>query len=161
MTNRQNFARELAGLKRLTVGQLRDRYAEAFGEATNASNRDWLLRRIAWRLQAQAEGGLSERARRRAAEIADDADLRTTPPNGEAEAASVKAAPLPARDGRLPPEGSLIVRAYKGRELKVRVLAAGFEFEGAVYRTLSAVAKAATGSHCNGFLFFKLTGGDA
>jgi hypothetical protein len=40
----------------------------------------------------------------------------------------------------------------------VRVLADGFEFEGAVHPSLSAVAKAITGSHCNGFLFFRLAG---
>ena len=41
------------------------------------------------------------------------------------------------------------------------MLAAGFEYDGAVYASLSAVAKAVTGSHCNEFLFFKLNKGDA
>ena len=62
--------RELAALQRLTVKELRAKYAAVFGEATNANNRGWLLRRIASRLQANAEGDLSERARRRAAELA-------------------------------------------------------------------------------------------
>jgi hypothetical protein len=57
-----NVARELAALQRLTVPQLRQRYAEVFGETTNANNRVWLMKKIAWRLQAQAEGALSERA---------------------------------------------------------------------------------------------------
>ena len=75
-----NVARELAALQRLTVPQLRLRYAEVFGETTNANNRAWLVKKIAWRLQALAEGGLSERARQRAAELANDADLRANPP---------------------------------------------------------------------------------
>src|SRR5262245_35830176 len=75
-----NIARELAALQRLSMPQLRARYAEVFGETTNANNRTWLLKKIAWRLQAQAEGGLSERARQRAAELANDADLRANPP---------------------------------------------------------------------------------
>ena len=50
----------------------------------------------------------------------------------------------------------MLTRPYKGRTLQVQVLAQGFEFEGQVYRSLSAVAKAVTGSHCNGFLFFRL-----
>ena len=62
-----NVGKELATLQRLSVKELRDRYAEAFGEGTNANNRAWLIKRIAWRLQALEEGGLSERARRRAA----------------------------------------------------------------------------------------------
>ena len=68
----------IAALRRMTVGQLRDHYLEVFGEATKTSNRDYLLKRIAWRLQSLAEGGLSERARRRAAELGRDADIRLT-----------------------------------------------------------------------------------
>src|SRR3989440_8664675 len=70
----------IAELQRLTMEELRLRYAELFGETTSAKNRTWLLRRVAWRLQALAEGDLSERARQRAAELASDADLRTTVP---------------------------------------------------------------------------------
>src|SRR5256714_6822117 len=70
----------IVGLQRLTMHELRVRYAELFGETTSAKNRTWLLRRVAWRLQALAEGELSERARQRAAELANDADLRTTVP---------------------------------------------------------------------------------
>src|SRR6267142_7084039 len=70
----------IAGLQRLTMPELRVHYAELFGETTSAKNRTWLLRRVAWRLQALAEGELSERARQRAAELANDADLRTTIP---------------------------------------------------------------------------------
>ena len=70
----------IAGLQRLTMHELRVPYAELFGETTAAKNRTWLLRRVAWRLQALAEGDLSERARQRAAELASDADLRTTVP---------------------------------------------------------------------------------
>ncbi len=57
-----NIVNEVATLERLTIGQLRQRFAELFGEATAASNRTWLIKRIVWRLQALAEGDLSERA---------------------------------------------------------------------------------------------------
>jgi hypothetical protein len=52
--------------------------------------------------------------------------------------------------------GAVLVRTYKSRTLHVRVLTQGFEFEGTRYPSLSAVAKAVTGCHCNGFLFFRL-----
>jgi hypothetical protein len=66
-------------------------------------------------------------------------------------------------DDRLPPPGTVITRKYKGEVLQVKVRTDGFEYEGKVYASLSAVAKAITGSHCNGFLFFRIggKGGDA
>ena len=157
-----NVHKEVAALQRLGAKQLRGRYAEVFGETTTANNKIWLIRRIAWRLQALAEGDLTERAHRRAEELGNDADLRMNPPRPKVAAASRTAAPpaavAPLRDARLPPVGSVLVRKYRGQTLHVRVLADGFEFEGAVHASLSAVAKAITGSHCNGYLFFQITG---
>jgi hypothetical protein len=151
-----NVARELAALQRLTVPQLRQRYAEVFGETTNANNRTWLLKKIAWRLQALAEGDLSERVRQRAAELANDADLRANPPKTMPLPVPVEApTPRPAADDRLPSAGTVLTRPYKGQVLQVQVLSDGFEYDGQVYPSLSAVAKAITGSHCNGFLFFR------
>jgi len=64
-------------------------------------------------------------------------------------------------DSRLPVPGTVLTCPYKGDVLQVRVLADGFEYDGATYGSLSAVAKAATGSHCNGFAFFRLAGNGA
>lgn len=75
-----NIEKEVAALEQMTVGQLQDRYVEVFGELVRSRHRQYLIRRIAWRIQANAEGGLSERARQRAEELADDADVRLTPP---------------------------------------------------------------------------------
>jgi hypothetical protein len=152
-----DVGREVAALRRMTAKELRQRYAEVFGEATNGHNRDWLVKRIAWRLQAKAEGGLSERARARAAALADDADLRMNPPVTPGVAPQTVTEALPrSSDDRLPPPGTLITRKYKGGVVQVKVLPGGFEYDGAVYASLSAAAKAITGSHCNGFLFFRL-----
>jgi hypothetical protein len=141
----------------MTVGELRAQYADVFGEATSARHKQWLVRRIAWRMQALAEGDLSERARQRAAELAHDADLRTSAPKAPKPAV---AAPLSVTtDDRLPMPGATITRQYKGQTLQVRVLPHGFDFEGQVYKSLSAVAKTITGSHCNGYFFFRLKGG--
>ena len=151
-----NVAREAVALQRLTVPQLRQRYAEVYNETTNAGNRAWLVKRILWRMQALAEGDLSERARQRAAELANDADLRLNPPKTLAMPMPVPPSPpRPQADDRLPPPGTILVRPYKGRTLQVQVLTEGFAFEGNVYPSLSAVAKAATGSHCDGYLFFR------
>jgi hypothetical protein len=152
-----NVAREAAALQRLSVPQLRQRYAEVYAETTNAGNRAWLVRRILWRLQALAEGDLPERARQRAQELANDADLRLNPPKNVTLPIPTPppASPRPQSDDRLPPPGTVLARPYKGRTLQVQVLTEGFAFQGNVYPSLSAVAKAATGSHCNGYLFFR------
>jgi hypothetical protein len=58
-------------------------------------------------------------------------------------------------DTRLPIPEAIIRKEYKGKLLEVKVLEKGFEYDGKAYRTLSAVAKAITGDHWNGYLFFK------
>ena len=162
----QAIRKELAALERMTVGELHERYAEVFGEAARSRHREYLIRRIGWRIQADAEGGLSERALRRAAELADVADVRVTAPKGVRRVAAVGAGVSGAAntgaaasiDPRLPAPGSVITRKYKGRTLAVTVLADGFEYAGERYPSLTAVAEAITGSHVNGFRFFKLGG---
>lgn len=156
-----NIGKEVASLQRMTVGELRIRYAEVFGEETRAGNKPWLIKRIAWRLQSQAEGDLSERARLRAAELANDADVRLSPPKAKprptaAPGHTTTGALGIANDNRLPPPGSILTRGYKGCTVQVKMLPKGFEFEGEVYKSLSAVAKAITGQHCNGYHFFRL-----
>lgn len=159
-----NFGNQIALLQRMTVGQLREQYEAVFGETTRVVNKDFLFKRIAWRLQSLAEGPLSERARQRAAEIACDADIRMSMPRppqppkvtvgGECRTTT---APAPALgDARLPVVGTILTRDYRGRTIQVTVLPQGFEFEGRVYKTLTAVAQVVTGSHWNGYLFFGL-----
>jgi hypothetical protein len=101
-----------------------------------------------------AEGSLSDRARRRAEELANDADLRSLPPRSAQPAATTRA-PSAKRPGLEP--GAVVTRLYKGQTLEVTVLPLGFQFEGQVYRSLSALARAITGSHCSGRHFFGLT----
>jgi hypothetical protein len=153
-----NVTREVTALEAMKVAELRARYAEVFGEETRVGNKAWLVKRIIWRLQALAEGDLSERARRRAAELAQDADLRLSPPRHKQTASTAvpgngKASAL--ANGHLPLPGTILTRWYKGQSLKVQVLRRGFEHQGQVYKSLSAVAKAITGSHTSGFLFFR------
>ncbi len=154
-----NIAKEIAALEPMSVGQLHDRYVEVFGEPVRSRHRQYLIRRIAWRLQANAEGGLSERAKARAEELANIADARVTPPRMSKVERSPGAGMCRVRvatDARLPPPGVAITRRYKGRTLNVTVLPNGFEYEGERFRSLTAVAKAISGSHVNGFRFFGL-----
>ncbi len=152
--------REIEALEQMTVGRLRERYAAVFAEPARSNNRQWLLRRVAWRLQANAEGDLSERARARARELARDADSRVRPPRETPVREAPRTASTrlaPPRDARLPMPGTVLARTFKGIEHRVAVLPEGFEHDGRTYRSLSAVAHAISGSHWNGFLFFGLT----
>ena len=77
--------------------------------------------------------------------------------NGDPATDRTLTATLPREsDNRLPPPGTILQRTYKGAVVQVQVLDDGFEHAGAKYRSLSAVAKAITGSHVNGYAFFGL-----
>jgi hypothetical protein len=80
---------QIAALHQMTVKELRQRYADVYGEATRAHSKPHMIRKIAWRIQALAEGELSERARQRAAELANDADVRIVPPRAKEDANSL------------------------------------------------------------------------
>jgi hypothetical protein len=64
--NAMQMQKEIEALSKMTTGQLQQKYMEVFGEESRSNHKQFLFRRIAWRIQALAEGGLSERARRRA-----------------------------------------------------------------------------------------------
>ncbi|NLW87696.1 MAG: DUF2924 domain-containing protein [Planctomycetes bacterium] len=163
MKTKTKTANALAALKGMTPKQLRERYAELYGEPSRSGNKQWLIRRCAWRIQALAEGGLSERAERRARQLARDQDLRIIPPKDLTMDPLDRPADVqqPARryirrthDARLPMPGEQITRVYKGHQYVVDVLEDGFAYDGKRYQSLSAVAHVITGGHWNGFKFF-------
>ncbi len=157
---------QLTDLEESPVSELHDRYVQLFQERPRSRNRRWLIRKIAWRIQSLSEGGLSERARQRATELAVGAEVRVMPPKGaevqsaRASAHSIQETALQRRkrknDVRLPSEGTSLIREYKGQQIEVRVIENGFEYAGDRYKSLSAIAKVITGSHCNGYRFFRL-----
>ena len=114
---------EIERLQQMSVAELQQRYREVFGEPVHSRHKQHLVRRIAWRLQALAEGDLSERARQRALAIANDADLKVQVPAGWV------AAPRPTgerrygpKDRRLPVIGTVLNRSYRGQTVVVKVL---------------------------------------
>jgi hypothetical protein len=157
---------QIDDLQRMTTTELVARFQELHGYPCRTRHRQYLIRKNAWRIQANAEGDLSERARRRAAELADDAEVRVMAPRtvvcpeptGPGIKVQRRVADGDHHDARVPPAGSAIVREYKDRKVRVIVLpdGAGFECDGEQYRTLTAVAKKITGGHVNGFRFFRL-----
>ena len=148
---------EIEDLRQLKAKELRLRYSQLFGEDSPSSNRQHLFRRIAWRLQAQAEGDLTERAKQRAAQLAEDVDLRLRAPRRFwNELMNANGAAHARRDARLPPIGTILERSYQGQKIVVTVLEQGFSCNGQTFGSLSAIAHQVTGTRWNGFLFFGL-----
>ena len=157
--------RELAGideqldaLHEMTVAQLRERYEEVFEKPARSRNKDYLRKKVGWRIQELAEGGLSDKAKAKIEELAEMAPARWRSSGRKDEDGQD---PLPPtdekqRDPRLPPPGKVITRMYKGEEHQVTVLRDGFEYRGERYPSLSRIARKITGTNWNGYLFWGL-----
>jgi hypothetical protein len=175
-------ARDLAELGVLPSRELARRHLELFGEPTRSNNREYLIRKLAWRIQENAFGGLTERAKSRISELGDEVPhswrrraaeklgavripvlSRATAAASPAKrpAATANSSHERPRDPRLPPVGSVLGRMYAGERHDVRVLEVGFEYKGTVFNSLSQVARAISGTSWNGFGFFGLGSPDA
>jgi hypothetical protein len=150
--------REIERLPGLEAKALRERYREVFGEEPRTTQRQQLIRRIGWKLQALSQGDISDAARRRALQIAQDKNEGIHLPSAMVPVTSAKRTSAAAR---LPVPGTELRRQYRDRVVIAKVLVDGFEFESRHYTSLSAVARAATGTRWNGWLFFGLTGEQA
>lgn len=151
-----NAKREIASLDALTVGELAEKYRDVFGVPTRTRNKEYLRRRIAWRIQEQQQGGLSTRALERIEQLAPQAPARWHEPATKkaATGAPGRRGKPELRDPRLPAPGHVLTRIYDGIEHKVTILGDGFEYRGEHHRSLSHIAKLITGTPWNGYRFF-------
>jgi hypothetical protein len=159
-----DIATEVTRLATMTVLELRARHQELFGELPRSRHKEFLARQIAWRLQAEREGGLPEETQQYALALARAAPLRiriedaATHRRGESDPAQTATTRLAStHDSRLPMPGSLLMKEFKGETHVVKVLDHGFEYGGRWHRSLSAIAQEITGTKWNGFAFFSLT----
>ncbi len=160
----ESTASRIEEIRLLSLKSLRAKYRELFGhEPPRYVHRGALGRRVRWQLQALEQGGLSEETKRRLDELARDPALNVFPNPSMAPAATEPTAGEKrsfrfrrSSNPRLPLPGSVIVKSYRGRELRVTVLPNSFEFEGQMFASLSAVAKHVTQSHLSGMAFFGL-----
>jgi hypothetical protein len=146
------IADEIEALRRLGVPELVARYEELFGKPPRVKNREHLWKRCAWKLQEARFGGLSAVAKERLESLISQLDLPATEAQRTVSGVLVR----PPKPGMSLP-GTTIVREWRGQRIEVRVLEKGYEWNGVAYRSLSAVARAATGCRWNGKLFFGLT----
>lgn len=151
-------------LAAMSVAELEQQHQKLFGEEPVSAHRQFLFRKIAWRLQADREGGLPEPVRELARAIAKDVPLRNRVISnaGKLRAGfpieqSATTTITPGHDSRLPMPGGLIVKKFKDQTIVVKVVDDGFEYDDRRYSSLSAIAQEITGTKWNGFLFFGLT----
>ncbi len=133
---------QLAALKSAPVGALKQKWRDLFGKEPPPYNRRFLEHRLAYRIQELAYGGLSKETIERLDALADQLDGK----------------PGKRRRGMTerPIAGTQLIRTWKGREHCVTVRAAGFEYQGRPYASLSAIAREITGTRWNGLVFFGL-----
>ena len=159
---------QLAELDTMNVGALAEKYRELYGEPTRSRNKDYLKKRLAWRIQELAEGGLSQGALARIHQLGDQLPERWRMRRGQPEGATppTSAEPpavlaLEPRDPRVPPVGTVLRRVFDGKTHEATVCAEGFEYASRRYKSLSAIATEIAGTRWNGFLFFGLKKRDA
>lgn len=153
----ESIPAQIRALRKMTVVELREKHRELFDAETRSRHKDQLFKRLAWRIQELAYGGVSERAKRRAEEIVNDLDARYLVPRKRKNGERHEFVPSHVRSrGRHPLPGTILTREYKGEVHQVTVLADGFEYNGTVFRSLSGIAKSITGTHWSGALFFGL-----
>ena len=145
---------EIMALKNAPLEAIKAKYAALYGQdSPSSSNKIFLWRKIAYRLQELEYGGLPDDTKNRINELIeryDPVNNKTLRPKTVMERNSNN-----GRDRRLPIPGAIIRKEYKDQLIEVKVLENGFEYQGKSYKTLSAVATAVTGDHLNGYTFFK------
>lgn len=139
---------EVVALHQAPMRALQERFKALFGEERPPANREFLIRRIAFKIQENAFGGLSEEARKRVEELKEELNPLKDLGCRKVTIGKVRA----ARQALLP--GTVIRKEYKNAPFEVRVLDKGFEFQGKPYRTLTKVAEVITGVHQSGYVFF-------
>ena len=160
-----SIAAQVLALTHLNITELRAKWLEVFGVESQQRHRQYLIRRIAWELQRQHHGHeLSDEAKARLDEL--QQQFRDSPPTewfpgARRNRPATQPAPVqrkPVRVAKAPKVGTTLVRDYKGTRITVTVVEGGFMYDNEFFKSLSAIAKAVTGSHCSGVAFFNATG---
>ena len=142
---------EIEALRAMNVTALVERYKTVFGKPPRIKHREWLWKRVAWKLQEQLFGGLSDVAKRRLEELI--AEIRL--PVAETTRTVTGRLKAAVRANK-PAVGATLIREWHGCELRLHVVDGGYELDGVVHKSLSAAAHAVSGSHWNGKLFWGL-----
>jgi len=149
---------QIMTLKNASISELQKKHSELFnGKKVPSNNKVYLWRKIAYRIQELEYGSVSAETQDKIQELItkyDPVNNKSLRPNNVSDNPAKKT--RLSRDKRLPIPGTVVTKEYKGIMLQVKILERGFEYNGKVYKSLTAIAKEVTGAHWNGFLFFQL-----
>jgi hypothetical protein len=143
MTTHDPIPARLAALKTATTPELKAQWRDLFDSEPPPFNRRYLESRLAYRIQELAYGGLKPETVRRLERLGEELD------GGDRKKSRIRADTMPIA-------GTRLIREWQGVEHVVTVTADGFEWQGRPYRSLSAIARAITGTRWNGLVFFGL-----
>jgi hypothetical protein len=133
----------LAALKTTATPELKQQWRELFGAEPPPYNRRFLESRLGYRIQELAYGGLKPETLARLEKLGEQFD-------------GGKVAVRRIRGDDRPITGTRLIREFQGVEHTVTVLQDGYEYQGRPYQSLSAIARAITGTRWNGWVFFGL-----
>ena len=137
--------RQLAELETLDMAQLKERWRALFGTEPPGYNRPFLVKRLAYRIQELAYGGLPQEAKERMRSFLEEEGYDDLGRPGGKPNAKLNALSVP---------GTVFVREWDGVRNEVRATTDGFEYHGRLFKSLSAAARAITGTRWNGPRFF-------
>ncbi|MCL4189480.1 MAG: DUF2924 domain-containing protein [Rhodobacteraceae bacterium] len=143
MTTHDPIPARLAALKTATTLELKAQWRELFDSEPPPFNRRYLESRLAYRIQELAYGGLKPETIRRLERLGEELD------GGDRKKSRTRADAMPIA-------GTRLIREWQGVEHVVTVTGDGFEWQGRPYKSLSAIARAITGTRWNGWVFFGL-----
>lgn len=143
MTTHDPIPARLAALKTATTPELKAQWRDLFESEPPPFNRRYLESRLAYRIQELAYGGLKPETVRRLERLGEELD------GGDRKKSRVRADTMPIA-------GTRLIREWQGVEYVVTVTTDGFEWQGRPYKSLSAIARAITGTRWNGWVFFGL-----
>ncbi len=143
MTTDEPILARLAALKAMSVKDLKTEWQALFDAPAPNNSRTFLEGRLAYRIQELTYGGPDKQTRRLLDLLADEVEGTLT---RKAQIA----------DPRNPVVGTKLIREWNGVAHTVTVLREGFDWDGRRYKSLSAVARAITGTRWNGYRFFGL-----
>jgi hypothetical protein len=143
MTTHDPIPARLAALKTATTPELKAQWRDLFDSEPPPFNRRYLESRLAYRIQELAYGGLKPETIRRLERLGEELD------GGDRKKSRVRADSMPIA-------GTRLIREWQSVEHVVTVTSDGFEWQGRPYKSLSAIARAITGTRWNGWVFFGL-----
>ena len=145
-----SVTRQIADLHNMTHPELQSLWTTLYGTNPPAYNRTHILKRLAYRIQELTYGGLSDNAKAKMQAILDSSGLdeNAGEPKRKRKSASWR--------NNTPVAGTRLVREWNGRDYEVICVHGGYQYNGQLYRSLTAITKAITGTHWSGVAFFGL-----